>query len=109
MNFDEKMMLDYLKKGKNNALKSPSLQILFKEIGHDYNDPQIRSIIRRLIIDHHIPIIGGTTGFYISENSEEAINYTINLIARIDGIQERLEHFRIAAFKTPFHKQISLF
>ena len=87
---DEKRMLEYLQKGKEYAINSPALQLLFRGIGKFYSDPTIRNIIRTLIYKHGISIIGDPgCGFYIAETAKEIEAYDANLYSRAVKIMRR--------------------
>ena len=87
---DEQRMLEFLKKGKPRAIKSFELIFLFRGIGKFYSDPTIRNIIRSLIYNHGISIIGDTQcGFYIAETAAEIKAYDANLYSIAVKIMRR--------------------
>lgn len=96
----EKRMRELISEGSENAITSAELQDQFALEGSDLDDIAVRKIIRGLIVDHHIPIAsrsrGRSVGFFVAVTEEEAEAYISNLLSRIAGIQERLDHFRKA-------------
>lgn len=106
MTYDEGLMTDVLPVGKESAVTSPELQKMFP----GYDDHAIRMLIRALTVEHHVPIASFPGGFYIVENSEERDEYVRNLEARVQGIRERLRHFRIACEENPIaDNQLGMF
>lgn len=94
-------MINALTEGKENAVRSVDLQRIFETPngpggGRRWDDVAIRDLIRSLIVNHHVPIAGGGSGFYIVKTHVEVREYLANLIGRIYELENRLKHFERA-------------
>jgi len=102
---NEKRMLDFIPWGKKNALISDRIQELFHNDGNmDVDDTFVRDIIRGLVNNHLIPIVGDSRGFYFPENEEEAMACENGLLSRIKEIAKRKMNFSKAWRKNPIWK-----
>lgn len=108
LTYIEKRILDFIPLGRESAITSDSLQVLFAMEGNDLNDVAVRNIIRNLIKNHHVPIASGGKGFYIIETDEEADRYEASLMSRVGKIVDRYKHFRMAR-QTWMKQQIDIF
>jgi ABC-type uncharacterized transport system ATPase subunit len=51
--------------------------------------PETRMIIRDILIEDQVPILGANHGYWVAETEEEIQSYLDNLETRITGIAER--------------------
>jgi ABC-type uncharacterized transport system ATPase subunit len=59
--------------------------------------PGTRALIREIMVEEQIPVIGGSNGYYVAETEEEIQEYIDTLEKRIMGITERRYAIKRAA------------
>lgn len=75
-------------RGRGNEIPSRELNEIL-ELDSVGSFPQTRELVKDIMYQERIPIIGGGNGYYIAETQEEVDDYLETLESRITGNAER--------------------
>lgn len=75
-------------RGRGNEISSRELNDVV-ELDNVDSFPQTRQLVRDIIEDEQIPVIGGGRGFYVAETEEEIASALSTLDSRITNTAER--------------------
>ena len=93
----DNLLIDYIlqHKGKNNAVHAPEIAEYLNKNNFNVAVGGIHQIINKLKMERHLPICSTIAGgFFWASSMAEIKEFIDHLQARIDGLQEHIEHLK---------------
>ena len=82
----------YQHKGKENAIGTRELVCALKESGYKVQADSIHSIVKRIVLNRHLPICALTKhGYYWATSKQDLQSCIDELQDKIEGLQERID------------------
>lgn len=75
--------------GRSNPITSQELSTRLGGLDTLDSTPNTRRVIREIIEEYQIPVVGCSDGYFVAETTEEYHNAQERLTSRVDGIAER--------------------
>ena len=82
----------YQHKGKENAIGTQELVCALTESGYSVKADSIHTIVKRVVLERHLPICALTQhGYYWAISKQDLQNCIDELQDKINGLQERID------------------
>jgi len=76
-------------RGRDDPITSQELSDRLGNLDHLDSTPQTRAVIRAVLEEYQLPVVGSPDGYFVPERRSEYQKAQARLTQRVEGIQER--------------------